>query len=126
MRGFRVSEVENNCHVYILASESQGLVKVGKSNNARRVPHLIEMCYGGAEDWRQVGIFSLASNHAAVAVESMIHARLANQGFRRGRFPWLNRLNNRPSFADECFTCSAEHAISTSEHMVSVYQASVA
>ncbi|WP_372360518.1 GIY-YIG nuclease family protein [Xanthomonas axonopodis pv. poinsettiicola] len=112
--------------MYVLASQSQALVKVGKSNNAKRVPALVAMCYGGADDWLHVRSFAVDSNQAAIAVESMIHARLANQGFRRDRFPWVNRLTTRPSFADECFTCTPEHAIKVGEHMVSVYSSRVA
>ena len=115
-----------NFHVYVLASDSLALVKIGKSNNDRRIPALVAMCYGGAEDWRQVKVFPVNSNQAAVAVESMVHARLSNEGFRRSRFQWKNRKNGRPSYADECFTCSPEHAISVGEHMVCVYRSSVA
>lgn len=120
-----MQKAEKKYHVYILASDVRGLVKIGKSNNAKRVPSLVKMGYGGAEDWRQVITLSVDSNHAALAVEGMIHARLANQGFRCTRFSWVNRLNNRQSFADECFTCSAEHAVAVGEHMLAVYHSSV-
>lgn len=109
-------------HVYVLASASERIIKVGKSNNTSRVPALARMCYGGAHDWCQVKMFPVDSNHAAVAIESMIHARLANEGYRRGRFSWINKLNLRESFADECFTCSAEHAIAVGQEMFSIYR----
>jgi hypothetical protein len=98
-------------HVYVLASESGGMVKVGKANNLSRTVSLGRMGYAGASDWVHLATFPMPSDHEALALESMVIARLCNQGYKLPRLRWTNLINRRPSFADECFICPAEHAI---------------
>jgi hypothetical protein len=108
-------------HVYVLASRSRGMVKVGKANNLRRTISLARMGYAGASDWVHIASFPLFSNHEAIALESMIIARLSNQGYKLPRLQWTNLINSRSSFADECFTCSSEYAISIACQMSAVF-----
>lgn len=108
-------------HVYVLASESRGMIKVGKANNVRRTISLAQMGYAGAPDWKHLASFPVASNHEAIALESMIIARLCNEGHKLPRLPWINLINNRPSFADECFSCTADHAISIAYKMSEIF-----
>ena len=108
-------------HVYILASQSIGMVKVGKANNLRRTISLARMGYAGATDWVHLASFPVSSNQEAIALESMIIARLSNQGYKLPRLQWANLINSRPSFADECFTCPSEHAISIACQMSEVF-----
>lgn len=114
-------------HVYILASKSRNnFVKVGKTNNLFRVQGLVDMQYADIADWEQKASFPLTSNHAATALESMINSKLSNQGHKRPRLPWTNKINNRASFADECYSCTCEHAISIANELAEVYQKYVA
>ena len=107
-------------HVYVLASESTAMVKVGKTNNRNRTLALVRMGYAGASDWVHLASFPVASNHEAYALESMVIARLCNRGHKVPRLKWRNLINNRPSLADECFSCSIEHAIAVADEMSSV------
>ena len=112
-------------HAYVLASKSSGMVKVGKANNLRRTISLARMGYAGASDWMHLASFPVVSNHEAVALESMIIARLSNQGHKLPRLQWVNLINNRPSFADECFSCPSEHAISIACQMSEAFHVHV-
>lgn len=96
------------------------MVKVGKSNNRSRTVSLGRMGYAGASDWVHMATFPVASNHEAYALENMIIARLCNQGHKLPRLKWTNLINSRPSLADECFSCSAQHAIAVAEEMSTV------
>lgn len=108
-------------HVYVLASEeSEGLVKVRKANNLSRTRHLARMGYAGRADWMHVATFPVDSNHNALALESLINAKLSNQGYKVPRMSWVNLINKRKSYADECFTCTKEHAISVANDMAEV------
>jgi len=84
------------------------------------------MQYASAKDWIQIATFPVDSSHAATAIESMAISRLTNQGFNKGRVQWINPLNNRESWADECFSCEVEHAISVVHEMAGVYVDKVA
>lgn len=112
-------------HVYVLASESRGMVKVGKANNLTRTKSLARMGYAGASDWMHLASFPVSSNHEAIALEGMVIARLSNQGHKLPRLSWTNLINSRPSFADECFSCNAEHAISIAREMSEVFHVHV-
>ena len=113
-------------HVYILASNQHDrLLKIGKTNNLRRTKHLTRMGYAGRCDWTHVASFPVQSSQDALALESMIIAKLTNQGQREPRMPWINLINERLSYADECFTCSVDHAISVALEMSEVVQAHV-
>lgn len=121
-RGFGIATrrkrlANEHFHVYVLASESRGMVKVGKANNLNRTVALARMGYADASDWVHMASFPVFSNHEAVALESMVIARLSNQGYKLPRLQWTNLTNRRPSFADECFSCPAEHAISVACQM---------
>jgi hypothetical protein len=113
-------------HVYILRSIDRNMVKVGKANNLFRVKALAGMRYGGASDWQQIVSFPLQSDHAALALEAMINARLSDQGHKIPRFSWVNYLNKRPSFADECFQCDLTHALAVAQEMAAVFDSHVA
>lgn len=113
-------------HVYILVSEKEkGLIKVGKTNNLRRTRHLARMGYGGRSDWEHVVSFPLQSNHDALALESLVNAKLSNQGYKVPRMSWVNLINEKLSYADECFTCSKEHAIDVVHKMAGVIQSHI-
>lgn len=110
-------------HVYILFSPSdKGLVKVGKANNITRVKALVRMCYANRADWRQIASFPVNSDHDALALEAMINAKLSNQGLKIPRTPWINRINGRPSYADECFSCEPDHAVSVAHKLSEALQ----
>lgn len=110
-------------HVYILVSKQQkGLLKVGKTNNLRRTKHLARMGYAGRSDWTHVASFPVQSSQDALALESMVNAKLTNQGQRVPRMPWINLINSKRSYADECFNCSVEHAISVALKMSELVQ----
>jgi hypothetical protein len=112
-------------HVYVLSSDSRGMVKVGKANNLKRTTSLARMGYAGASDWLHVASFPVSSNHEAIALEGMVIARLSNQGHKLPRLRWTNLTNDRPSFADECFSCTAEHAIAVARMMSEVFHVHV-
>jgi len=114
-------------HVYVLTSEEPGcLLKVGKANNLSRIPHLVRMKYAGRNDWVHVASFPVASNLDALALEILVHAKLSNQGYKVPRMPWVNRINKRKSYADECFSCSKEHAISVATDMAHIVNNDIA
>lgn len=105
-------------HVYILVSQSgESVVKVGKANNLSRTRSLARMGYAGRHDWSHIASFPMNSNHEALALESLVIAKLSNQGHKLPRMSWTNLINGKPSYADECFSCSAEHAITVSNEM---------
>lgn len=105
-------------HVYVLASQESGnLVKVGKANNLTRTRSLARMGYADRGDWTHIASFPVNSNHEALALESLVIAKLSNQGHKLPRMPWTNRINGKPSYADECFSCSSEHAIAVADEM---------
>ena len=109
-----------NYHVYILFSSTLQWVKVGKSNNTRRTIDLARMGYAGAEDWAHMASFPVQSDHEAIALESMIISRLSHKDFKIPRQEWINKINGRRSYADECFSCSVDQAISIACHMLTV------
>lgn len=105
-------------HVYVLVSQGdKALVKVGKANNLRRTRSLARMGYAGRSDWQHIASFPANSNDDALALESMINARLSNQGHKLSRMSWKNLINGKPSYADECFSCTPEHAILVANNM---------
>ena len=110
-------------HVYILVSQgSENLVKVGKANNLSRTRSLARMGYAGRDDWSHIASFPMSSNHEALALENLVIAKLANQGHKLSRMSWTNLINGKPSYADECFSCSAEHAITVANDMASLLE----
>lgn len=110
-------------HVYILVSQSsESVVKVGKANNLSRTRSLARMGYAGRRDWSHIASFPMNSNHGALALESLVIAKLSNQGYKLPRMSWTNLINGKPSYADECFSCSAEHAITVANHMASLIE----
>lgn len=110
-------------HVYILVSKQEEcLLKVGKTNNLKRTRHLARMGYAGRSDWEHVASFPVKTSHDALALESLINAKLTNQGYKLPRVSWRNLVNEKLSYADECFTCSKEHAISVADSMAGVVQ----
>ena len=105
-------------HVYILISQgSEHLVKVGKANNLSRTRSLARMGYAGRRDWMHVASFPMKSNYAAIALESLVIAKLSSQGHKLSRMSWTNRINGKPSYADEGFSCSSDHAITVANEM---------
>ena len=73
-------------HVYILISQgSEHLVKVGKANNLSRTRSLARMGYAGRRDWMHVASFPMKSNYAAIALESLVIAKLSSQGHKLSR-----------------------------------------
>ena len=110
-------------HVYILVSQKAGgLVKVGKANNLSRTRSLARMGYAGRGDWMHVASFPMNSNHEAIALESLMIAKLSNQGHKIPRISWTNRINGKASYADECFSCSSDHAITVAHEMASLVE----
>lgn len=109
-----------NFHVYILTSKLRSIVKVGKANSKRRTLALIRMGYADATGWKHVASFPVLSDSEAVALESMIIARLDQKGMKVPRLQWTNLVNGRPSLADECFQCTVDEAIETAEQMLNV------
>ena len=110
-------------HVYILVSESdKNLIKIGKANNLNRPRSFSRMGYAGKDDWYQVVSFPMGSDHEAIALESFIIAKLSNQGYKIPRVSWKNLINGKPSYADECFSCSVGHAIEIANEMSGVLQ----
>lgn len=97
------------------------MVKVGKSNNRSRTSSLARMGYAGRSDWKHVATFPVRSNHDALALEALIIAKLSNQGYRVPRMAWINLINEKLSYADDCFTCSIEHAIKVAHEMADVF-----
>ena len=98
------------------------MIKVGKSNNLKRVPSFNLMGYAGITDWEQQLTLLVDSNEAALAIESMINAKLSNQGYLRPKIMWddLNKPGRRVG-ATECYKCDIEHAINTGIKMAEVY-----
>jgi hypothetical protein len=114
-------------HVYVLFSRTRpNLVKVGRSKSAARIRKLRKMNYADVADWDPYEIVALETQHAAVALEAMTHARLANQGFRIARFRWTRLPDYKECLADECFCCSALHAAAAVKEMLAIYNRSVA
>ena len=110
-------------HVYILVSqESEDLIKVGKANNLSRTRSLARMGYAGRGDWTHIASFPMNSDHEAIALESLVIAKLSNQGHKLPRMSWTNRINGKPSYADECFSCSSSHAITVANEMASLLE----
>ena len=110
-------------HVYILVSqESEDLVKVGKANNLSRTRSLARMGYAGRGDWTHIASFPMNSDHEAIALESLVIAKLSNQGHKLPRMSWTNRINGKPSYADECLSCSSSHAITVANEMASLLE----
>ncbi|WP_304524966.1 GIY-YIG nuclease family protein [Halomonas sp. I5-271120] len=110
-------------HVYILVSEGEeNVVKVGKANNLSRTRSLARMGYAGKDDWLHIASFPMNSNHEALALESLVIAKLSNQGHKLPRVSWKNLINGKPSYADECFSCSAEHAIAVASDMATLLE----
>ena len=110
-------------HVYILVSQKAGgLVKVGKANNLSRTRSLARMGYAGRGDWMHVASFPMNSNHEAIALESLMIAKLSNQGHKIPRISWTNRINGKASYADECFSCGSDHAITVADEMASLVE----
>jgi hypothetical protein len=92
-------------------------IKVGKTNNLKRTKDLIRMGYGGRDDWEHIATFPTISNHDANALEGLVIAELANKNLRLRRLSWVNLINGKDSYADECFRCSPESAIETAIRM---------
>ena len=117
---------KHNCyyHVYILCSRSnESMVKVGKSNNLKRAPDLNNYGYAGITDWEQKITLFADSNEAALALESMINAKLANQGYLLPKIMWddLKKPGRRVG-ATECYKCHIDHAINIGIAMAQVYE----
>lgn len=90
--------------VYVCASASAGLVKVGSSTeHATRAKKLNFERYAGAADWRLVYWAKVASSGR---VESSAHSKL-NPFVRRLAY----RRDGHAQTAHECFDCSVEVAI---------------
>lgn len=113
-------------HVYILSTETGKMIKVGKANNTYRTRHLARMGYAGFTDWIQVATFPMSTNHAAIALESMLISRLADANHQISRMSWTNLQNGRDSYADECFSCGADLAIQAAQELSQVYSEHVA
>lgn len=111
-------------HVYILRSESNPqMVKVGKANNLKRVPYFNKAGYAGVTDWAQVFSLPTDSNESALALESMICAKLASQGYLRPKIMWddLTKPGRRVG-ATECYCCHIDHALRVANEMARVHR----
>lgn len=115
-------------HVYILASASDPhMVKVGKANNLKRPAYFRKAGYAGVTDWQQVVTIAADSNEAAFAIESMLKAKLYNQGFLRPKKMWDDlKVTGRRVGATECFNCHFDHAIDVGIEMAEIYEKFVA
>lgn|SRR5690554_2859664 len=110
-------------HVYILCSRNNpNMVKVGKANNLKRAPDLNNYGYAGITDWEQKITLLAHSNESALAIESMIHAKLTNQDYLIPKIMWddLKKTGRRVG-ATECYNCHINHAISVGIEMAEVY-----
>lgn len=115
-------------HVYILVSESDPhMVKVGKANNLKRPAYFREAGYAGVSDWQQVVTIATDSNEAAFAIESMIKAKLYNEGYLRPKIIWNDlKIPGRRVGATECFNCHIDHAIELGVRMADIYEKHIA
>lgn len=115
-------------HVYILSSEANPhMVKVGRTNNLKRALYFSEAGYAGVTDWQQMVTFLVDSNEAALALESMINAKLTNQGFRRPKIMWDDvTIPGRRAGATECYCCHIDHAVAVGVEMARIYDDFVA
>jgi hypothetical protein len=99
------------------------MVKVGKSNNLKRALKLNDYGYAGVTDWEQKITLLTDSNEAALALESMIHAKLANQGHLLSKIMWDDLLKpGRRVGATECYKCHINHAINVGVEMAEVFE----
>ncbi|GEM_PF-5767159 len=103
------------------------MVKVGKSNNLKRVAYFSEAGYAGITDWVQIATFVSESNEAALALESMINAKLKNQGYLLPKIMWDDlKVPGRRVGATECYSCSYDHAIKVALQMSGIYEEHIA
>ena len=99
------------------------MVKVGKANNLKRAQKLNDYGYAGVTDWEQKITLPTDSNEAALALESMINAKLTKQGFLRDKIMWDDLLKpGRRVGATECYDCSVEHAINVGIEMAEILE----
>ena len=111
---------ETRFHVYILHSKATQMIKVGKTRGFARHAALARMGYAGANDWSLCATFVVDSNHEALALESMVIAHLSNRQYKVPRLQWVNLINQRPSFADECFSCTVDIAVEAANAMLEI------
>lgn len=75
--------------VYILSSKSDPeYIKVGKTNNIHRVPHLSRMNYGNKQDWEEIHSLHTTNDVEAYALESMVSAKLTKLGYKLPKVMW--------------------------------------
>lgn len=117
------AKANEHFHVYILRSESDAqMVKIGKANNFKRAPYFKKAGYAGVTDWIQVKTFPTNSNESALALEGMICAKLASQGFLRPKIMWNDLTKpGRIVGATECYCCHIDHALSVATEMARVH-----
>jgi len=84
------------------------------------------MNYADVSDWLPYQILQVESAQAAIAIEAMAHARLANQDLRIARFKWTRLPDQKTCWADECFRCSPSHAASVVSDMAKLYRDNIA
>lgn len=99
------------------------MVKIGKSNNLKRALKLNDYGYAGITDWEQKITLLAESNEAALALESMINVKLANQGHLLPKIMWDDRLKpGRRVGATECYKCHIDYAIYVGIEMAKIYE----
>lgn len=110
-------------HVYILASKSnRNLIKIGKTNNLKRVPYFNQVGYAGVTDWTQVLTLPVHSNHSALALEAMICSKLTNLGYSLPKIFWDDlKVEGRRVGATECYDCHVDEAINVGVQMADIY-----
>lgn len=103
------------------------MVKVGKANNLNRIPYFNEAGYANVTDWEHALTLLVESNEAALALESMINAKLTNQGYKLAKIMWNDlKVPNRRVGATECYNCHIDHAIEAGINMSNIYHSFVA
>jgi len=75
--------------MYILSSKSDPeYIKVGKTNNVHRVPHLSRMNYGNKQDWEEIHSLHTSNDVEAYALESMVSSKLTKLGYKLPKVYW--------------------------------------
>ncbi len=84
-----VKRMTKQYRMYILSSKSDPeYIKVGKTNNEHRVPHLSRMNYGNKQDWQEIYSLYTSNDVEANTLEYMVSSKLTKLGYKLPKVMW--------------------------------------